>query len=120
MSFAGDIHQGQITEFVTQYKWIKGMSVQSRESFSETMKSGCLTPTFSSILQVSFHSETSTDLLLTHFAELHSMFDLLHFVQPVLDHLLNISLDIFHLSLNITRGNQKPELKLKSKGCQRF
>lgn len=51
----------------------------------------------------------------THFAELHRVFDLLHFLQSALDHLLNISLDPFQLSLNIrTRiktWNQSP-------GCQ--
>lgn len=40
----------------------------------------------------------------THFAELHGVFDLLHFLQSVLDHLLNISLDPLHLSLNIRTG----------------
>lgn len=42
----------------------------------------------------------------THFAELHRVFDLLHFLQSVLDHLLNISLDPLHLSLDIRTGFQ--------------
>ena len=40
----------------------------------------------------------------TYFAELHGVFDLLHFLQSGLNHLLNISLDPFHLSLNIRTG----------------
>lgn len=40
-------------------------------------------------------------LMLTHFAELHTSFNLLHFLQSVLDHLLNITLDSLHLHLNV-------------------
>lgn len=51
--------------------------------------------------------------LSTHFAELHRVFNLLHFLQSVLDHLLNVSLDPFHLSLNVRRG-KKTKTGIKS------
>lgn len=44
-----------------------------------------------------------------HFAELHRVFDLLHFLQSVLDHLLNICFKLFQLSLNI-----RTEIKTKT------
>ena len=50
----------------------------------------------------------------THFAELHREFDLLYFQQSVLDHLLNISLDSFHLRLLITT-KKKTKLESESK-----
>lgn len=53
----------------------------------------------------------------THFAELHRVIDLLYFLQSVLDHLLNISLDSFHLSLDINTGI-KIDTRIDSKGCQ--
>lgn len=42
--------------------------------------------------------------MITHFAELHRQFDLLHFLQSFLDHLLNVRFDPLHLSLNIRTG----------------
>ncbi len=50
----------------------------------------------------------------TYFAELHRVFDLLHFLQSVLDHPLNISLDPLHLNLNIRIGfKTKTESKVQ-------
>lgn len=46
------------------------------------------------------------NLMSTHFAELHRVFDLLHFLPSVPDHHLNITLHHFHLSLNIRTGNK--------------
>lgn len=42
----------------------------------------------------------------THFAELHRVLDLLHFLPSVPDHHLNITLHHFYLSLNIRTGNK--------------
>lgn len=54
------------------------------------------------------------DLMSTHFAELHRVLDLLHFLQSVLDHLLNISLNLFHLSLNtMTRIKTRTGIKVQ-------